>query len=672
MRRHSGTLISICVFVLLFATTTSFSQRGLTYFSVSSLLNAGTPLALASMGQTLVILCGGFDLSSGAVVALVNALLVTHLNDSIGSQLGCCLASLAVGGTVGLFNGFIVSYLRMQSIIVTLSTMFLLRGMTLLILPSPGGSVPESLSDVLVGDAIPGVLPSALIVIAVALGVWFAIKGSRFGTAIYAVGSDEAAAHAVGIGVRRVKMMSFVIAGVFYAAAGIFITAQSGAGDPLIGNPLLLSTFTAVVLGGTLLRGGRGGCVGSIFGAFTFLTIASLLFALKISEYYSSVVESVVLLLALLANSFDGQSVLSNTLQRIAMRLRARRQRGPAAAPGDDRALSAWPAAVLCQPLPAGARMSWLRRSPDLLRFVAPAWICLVVVAIATRLAFPDAISVSYYIDRVLILAVCPAILVLGQGAVIMAGGFDLSLPWTIGFCGIITAAFVDGSNPALIWVLPLVLAIGVLIGAFNGIGIAFLGIPPIVMTLATNGILQGATLLTSGGMPQGYASTDLRWFMTGSLFGVTPVAVLLALFAVVATVLLVATPFARKVIAVGTNPRAAMLSGLAVERTIVVTYILSGLCSALVAVLLVGLLGQPSLDMGQDYLLPTIAAVVVGGTLITGGRGHYLGMLGGVLLLTVIQVFLAGTTLPFAVRDVVFGLVVLGAVLSLRERSAA
>ena len=95
----------------------------------------------------------------------------------------------------------------------------------------------------------------------------------------------------------------------------------------------------------------------------------------------------------------------------------------------------------------------------------------------------------------------------------------------------------------------------------------------------------------------------------------------------------------------------------------------LSGLCSALVGVLLTGFSGQASLGMGDDYLLPSIAVVVVGGALITGGRGHYLGMLGGVFLLTSLQILLAGTTLPYAIRAILFGLVVLGAVMALRDR---
>ncbi len=185
------------------------------------------------------------------------------------------------------------------------------------------------------------------------------------------------------------------------------------------------------------------------------------------------------------------------------------------------------------------------------------------------------------------------------------------------------------------------------------------------------NGILQGAALLYCNGTPAGFSSPAQRWFMTGHLAGLTPVVWFLILFVIGAALLLGRTVFGRRVYAVGNSPLVAKLSAVNVGATLIGVYALSGLCSALVGILLSGFSGQASLGMGDEYLLPSIAVVVVGGTLITGGRGHYLGMLGGVLLLTALSTLLAGTTLPDAMRDIIFGLVVLGAVLALRERRA-
>ena len=199
--------------------------------------------------------------------------------------------------------------------------------------------------------------------------------------------------------------------------------------------------------------------------------------------------------------------------------------------------------------------------------------------------------------------------------------------------------------------------------------GVVLLGLPPIVVTLATNGILEGLALVYCNGTPGGFAPPALHWLMTGRFLGPTPMVWLMILFVTGSTIFLGRTAFGRRVYAVGNSSNVAYLSGVKVGTTLIGAYVLSGLCSALVGILLAGFNGQASLGMGDEYLLPSIAVVVVGGTLITGGRGHYVGMLGGVLLLTALQTLLAGTTLPFAVRGIIFGLVLLGAVVALRDR---
>ena len=156
---------------------------------------------------------------------------------------------------------------------------------------------------------------------------------------------------------------------------------------------------------------------------------------------------------------------------------------------------------------------------------------------------------------------------------------------------------------------------------------------------------------------------------MTDHELIVTPVVLFVAVFVVVAVLLLGRTAFGRRVYAIGNGERVAALAGVPVSQTLIRVYMLSGLCSSIVGVLLTGFSGQASLGMGDEYLLPSIAVVVIGGALITGGRGSYLGMLGGALLLTGLQTLLAGSTLPYATRTILFGLVVLAAVMALREK---
>lgn len=669
LSRHRGLIAAFVVFAALLTFVAAISPKGLGYYDIASLVTSGAPLALAAVGQTFVIVVGGFDLSAGAAISLVNSVVATIPQETVAGQVGAVAAGLAIGAAIGAFNGFFVAFLRLQSIVVTLSTMFLVRGITLLIMPDPGGAVSETLTKLFTGAAIPGVLPAAALVIAGGLVLWLLVRRTKFGTAMFAVGSDAEASHAVGISVEWTRFGAFVFGGLFYGIAGIFIGAETGSADPLVGDPLLLQSFTAVVLGGTMLGGGRGSAVGSVIGAYTLMLMINILLALDVSAYFSTIAEGVVLILAVIVSSIRSDSVAVESFRRAGLWLRAR-SAGLLAGQVATRisvSTAALPKSERWTPV---QRASWLDRNRDQLRYVVPAYVAFALVVIVTQFVYPENIvfSLKYY-NSLVVLGAFLGILALGQGAVILSGGLDLSVPWIIGFCGILAAGLIQGSNAATIWAVPLALGVGALIGFINGLGVASLGLPPIVVTLAMNGVLQGAALLYSNGTPAGFASPALRWLMTGAVGGVTPVVALMAVFILFGVTLLGRTVFGRWIYAVGNSPRASFLSGVGVKTTTIGVYVLSGFCAALVGVLITGFSGQASLGMGDDFLLPSIAVVIVGGTLITGGRGNYIGMLGGVLLLTALQTLLAGTTLPHAVRDIIFGAVVLVSVLALREK---
>jgi ribose transport system permease protein len=283
--RHRGVLVAFLVFAGIVICLDLITEGPLSYFEFSYLSNGGTALALLSMGQTLVILTGGFDLSCGAVLSLVNALLATHMGASPGSQALWAGIGLLVGAGIGGVNGLLVAYLRLQPVVVTLATMFITQGAAILILPKPGGRIGQELSTFLTMDAIPNLLPAPVVVLAVALLVWGLVKRSRLGTAIYAVGSDAEAARGNGVRVPRTIFLTYLLAGLYYGAAGVFVGATTGSGDPLVGRPMLMQTFAAVVLGGTLLGGGRGGLLGTVFGAFTLMITVNILLVLNISAY---------------------------------------------------------------------------------------------------------------------------------------------------------------------------------------------------------------------------------------------------------------------------------------------------------------------------------------------------------------------------------------------------
>ncbi len=662
LAHYRGLLMAVAVFLVLFGTVNLVSPKAYTYFDFSYMSTGGATLALAAIGETLVIVTGGFDLSVGAVISLVNVVLASRMQVNLGSEVGFACAGLAIGFGIGAVNGVFVAFLRLQPIVVTLASMFIVQGVTLLVMDKPGGQLPPDFAAFFTGNAIPNVLPAAIAVLIVVLLLWTALRNSLFGTALYASGSDEGAAAAAGIRVVWSKLWTYALAGLVYGAAGVFVSAQTGSGDPLAGDPLLLQVFAAIVIGGTAFGGGRGGCLGSAIGAYSLMLIVNILLILSVSAYYSTVVEGAILVFAALGGSLGRDSPIVQWLRQVVRPHAAGSRRGGGHRPARELVFLSEPARALVRP-------GWWRQHAEEVRYAAPAYVCFVLVLVATGLWYA---GLGFgYLDSLLVLASFLMVLALGQGTVILTGGLDLSLPWAIGLCGILLAGMAQGRAEAAAWAIPLVLVVGAAIGLFNGLGIVLFGLPPIVVTLATNGILQGIAMLYSNGTPAGFAPPQLQWLMTARVWGVTPELWLLLGFVIAATLLLTRTGFGRRVYAVGNSVRAARLSGVNVGRTLVLVYVLSGVCSAIVGILLDGFGGQASLGMGDPYLLPSIAVVVVGGTLITGGRGSYLGMIGGALLLTAVQTLLAGTTLPDATREIIFGLVVLGAVVALRERRA-
>jgi ribose transport system permease protein len=636
-----------------------------TYFDLNTISASAAALALAAIGETIVILAGGLDLSAGAVVSLVNVILVTQLGPAEMGTAGYTLAATGIaigtGTLIGAINGALVGFLRLQSIVVTLATMFVAQGLAVLILKYPGGEVFYDFTLVFVGDAIPEILPAPVVVVAIALLVWLFLKNTRLGIALYAVGSDAGAAASNRVNVAATRFWSFTIAGAFFGWAGLFITANTASGDPLIGAAMLLKVFAAVVLGGTLIGGGRGGCVGTVFGALTLTILVNIFLVLGVRTYYVPIVEGVVLILAVLGFAASRNMPVLAALRRLGSGVGRATQRVSVprvTLPMGERAVQA-------------EKPAWAMRHAATLRFVIPAYVLLALTVAVTAVIYGSDFSPFSYLVTLLTFAAFLAILGLGQGAVVIAGGLDLSIPWAITFPAIIVTTYANGSDAAAAWAIPLALAVGAGIGLVNGLLVVGFRLSPIIATLAVGGILEGTALVFSGGAPTGAAPPALAAFVNGRWLGLPPIVWFTAVFAVVATLLLNRSAFGRRLRAVGNSEWIARLSGVRTGSVVVGAYVLSGLCSALVGLLLAGFTAQAYYDMGRPYLLASIAVVVLGGTSITGGRGHYVGILGGALLFTALGSMLSGTSLPEALRSVIYGVVLLGAVAMLRDREA-
>jgi len=234
-------------------------------------------------------------------------------------------------------------------------------------------------------------------------------------------------------------------------------------------------------------------------------------------------------------------------------------------------------------------------------------------------------------VESILVIASFVGLVAAGQCFVILIGGIDLSVPWVLNAAAIVLTTTSLGRNAAAPEALTAALGMGIMVGAANGIGVAWLGIPAVVMTLAMNGIMEGLTLGLSGGFTCGscssYAPPIIQGLAHADLLGIPDALWLWLVVIVVVSAILGLTRFGRATYALGNNSRAAFLAGVGggVGRLTVGLYAASGFFAALAGVMLVGFGGQASLGMGDPYLFTSIAAVVIGGVNILGGRGSYL-----------------------------------------------
>ena len=255
-----------------------------------------------------------------------------------------------------------------------------------------------------------------------------------------------------------------------------------------------------------------------------------------------------------------------------------------------------------------------------------------------------------------------------GQQTVILTGGLDLSVGSEMTLGAILLFSYIGGSSLALFWGVPLVLLITGGIGALNGMCIALLRLPPFIMTLAMSIILRSALLGMTGGAPQGTVSSLLTRLFAADWLGAPPIIYLMVCLILLASLLQRRTAFGRMLYAVGVSPDAAYIAGLPVKRVTIICYAISGAAAGFAGILMVGFSDGASLSSGDNMLFPSIAAVVIGGTSILGGRGNYLGVVGGALLLTTFSTMISALGIAEGWRIVLYGLVILIALLLLCE----
>ena len=262
--------------------------------------------------------------------------------------------------------------------------------------------------------------------------------------------------------------------------------------------------------------------------------------------------------------------------------------------------------------------MTTVTRSLSRNRTILFGYLLVVVLAIAGEIVSSGFLHINH-IDELIITGGFIALVGVGQTFVIISGGVDLSIPWVLNAAAVFLTLWANGDSAKMVWIVPVLLGGAAVIGAVNGIGVAFLRIPPIIMTLGMSSVVEGGLLLvTNGGSGQNAPGAAV--YLATHRWGPVPVlAVLWLAVLVAATVILSATPFGRRLYATGLNRRVAAFAGVNTQLVTVAVYVISSMAAALAGIALAGYVGQSYLGMGDPYLFASVAAVAIGGTSILG-----------------------------------------------------
>ncbi|MBG0787106.1 MAG: ABC transporter permease [Anaerolineaceae bacterium] len=293
--------------ILLVVTTILYFVLQKNIFSsgtVSRLLNSNfrtwLPVILVTVGQAIVILGGGLDLSNGAIVSVGNVILALTVTtpDEPGKNLLMVGVVIAFGLVAGLLNGFFTAYLGLQPVIITFASSFVYSGLALLLLPSPGGAIPREYTDVYRNTKLLGI-PLSLIIVVVTVLIWAFFRRRKYGRFLFAVGGNDKAAYTTGVPVTWMKISTYMISGLMAALAAISYSLLTGSGLSSSGDEMTLASITAAVLGGISMSGGAGSVVGAVFGGIILGNIRNIISSIKLDSWWRTLVNASLIVLVL-------------------------------------------------------------------------------------------------------------------------------------------------------------------------------------------------------------------------------------------------------------------------------------------------------------------------------------------------------------------------------------
>jgi len=292
IRKHAW-VIGLAVLLAALLMLTKLIQPNFGAPGLESLARSALPFAFATAAMAVVVIVGGIDLSVASMMAVCAVTAAVLMERMAGVP--ALVIVLGVGLAMGLVNGALIVLTRVPDIVVTLAMLFVWEGVALLILDSPGGAVADWLPAATRGPLGLDLLPKALVVMALCIAVvWVPIRRSKLGLAIYATGSDPLAAFRSGVAVDRTRIIAYGICGLFCAMGGLSLAALTGIGEPVPG-PYLMASVAAVVLGGVVLGGGKGGLLGPIIAVFILRLIRTILTLMAVDPNVTTIIEGVIM-----------------------------------------------------------------------------------------------------------------------------------------------------------------------------------------------------------------------------------------------------------------------------------------------------------------------------------------------------------------------------------------
>jgi ribose transport system permease protein len=261
-------------------------------------LKSATFVGMASAAQFFAVVGGGIDLSVGSVATLSGMMAAVVMNGHDHAIPLALLVSLGIGLAVGTINGLLVNLLKISPLIATFGMYYILQGVGYTYSQNPVGQAAPSFYNLYV-DTVAGIPVLLLIVAAFWAICWYVARQTAFGKHLYAVGGDRDAARLAGVRTARVSVASYVVCSVIAAMAGLLELTQTSVGAPDLGSTLLLSTVTAVVIGGVSLLGGAGSVIGVLGGALVLGFLTELLNALQVNAFYQELIQGLIILAAL-------------------------------------------------------------------------------------------------------------------------------------------------------------------------------------------------------------------------------------------------------------------------------------------------------------------------------------------------------------------------------------